>query len=101
MHRILPLSQNGHSISLLPMKNPYMCAFVVPPNLYLLHTQIYLCIIDIQKRGSPVDDSTTLRVSKKTRDQLADMGSKSETYDQIIGRLIRFYRSEGEAERRA
>jgi len=31
---------------------------------------------------------TMIRVSKRTREQLADMGSKKETYDTIIQRLL-------------
>jgi len=31
---------------------------------------------------------TMIRVSKKTREQLADIGTKRETYDRIIQRLL-------------
>ena len=31
---------------------------------------------------------TMIRVSKRTREQLADIGSKRETYDTIIQRLL-------------
>lgn len=36
-------------------------------------------------------DITTLKVQKKTRDRLATMGSKRETYDKILQRLMNFY----------
>lgn len=34
---------------------------------------------------------TTVKLSKKTRDKLAELGSKKETYEDIIQRLIVFY----------
>ena len=37
-------------------------------------------------------DITTLKVRKETRARLAELGAKNETYDQIIKRLIDFYR---------
>jgi hypothetical protein len=33
-------------------------------------------------------DLTTIQISKETRDELADMGKKGETYDEIIKKLI-------------
>jgi hypothetical protein len=33
-------------------------------------------------------DLTTIQLSKETRDKLAEMGKKGETYDEIINRLI-------------
>jgi len=38
-----------------------------------------------------LDDVTSLKVRKTTRDHLARLGSKSETFDDIINRLIGFY----------
>jgi hypothetical protein len=35
---------------------------------------------------------TTVKPSKKTRDRLAELGSKGETYEDIIRRLIEFYK---------
>jgi hypothetical protein len=35
---------------------------------------------------------TTVKLSKKTRDRLAELGSKGETYEDIIWRLIEFYK---------
>jgi len=35
---------------------------------------------------------TTVKLSKKTRDRLAELGSKKETYEDIIRRLIEFYK---------
>lgn len=44
-----------------------------------------------------MDDSTTVKIKKETRDQLAELGTKKETYDQIIQRLIECYkRNRGE-----
>ena len=34
---------------------------------------------------------TTVKVTKKTRQKLAELGRKSETYEDIIERLIEFY----------
>ena len=35
---------------------------------------------------------TTVKVTKRTRDRLAELGNKKETYDEIINRLIEFYK---------
>jgi predicted CopG family antitoxin len=35
---------------------------------------------------------TTVRVSKDTRKRLAEIGTKEESFDQIIRRLIDFYK---------
>ena len=35
---------------------------------------------------------TSLRVSRETRNRLAEMGGKDDTFDQIIRRLIDFYK---------
>jgi hypothetical protein len=34
---------------------------------------------------------TTVKVTKRTRDRLAELGNKKETYDDIISKLIKFY----------
>ncbi len=34
---------------------------------------------------------TTVKIQTATRDKLADLGKKSESYDTIINRLIDFY----------
>jgi hypothetical protein len=34
---------------------------------------------------------TTIKISTETRDRLADMGKKSESYDTIVNRLIDFW----------
>ncbi|MCJ7635353.1 hypothetical protein MUP77_23555 [Candidatus Bathyarchaeota archaeon] len=34
---------------------------------------------------------TTIRILKSTRERLADLGKKKETYDEIINRLINSY----------
>jgi len=36
-----------------------------------------------------MSEQTTIRISKGTRNELAKLGSKSETYDAIILKLIR------------
>lgn len=38
-------------------------------------------------------DITSLKVRKATRDRLGKLGKKTETYDDILNRLIRFYLS--------
>ena len=38
---------------------------------------------------------TTVKLSKKTRDELADLGKKNETYEGIIRRLMDFYVKNG------
>ena len=35
---------------------------------------------------------TTIKIQMETRDKLADLGKKSESYDTIINRLINFYK---------
>jgi len=39
-----------------------------------------------------LDDVTTIKITRKTRGRLADIGRKNETYDIIISRLIDFYK---------
>jgi hypothetical protein len=39
---------------------------------------------------------TSLRVTKQTRNRLSEIGSKRETYDKIIQRLIDFYNNNSE-----
>lgn len=34
---------------------------------------------------------TTVKIMKKTRDRLAEIASKKETYDDVINRLIEFF----------
>nr|WP_321353138.1 hypothetical protein [uncultured Methanoregula sp.] len=34
---------------------------------------------------------TTIKIQTETRDRLADLGKKSESYDTILNRLIDFY----------
>ncbi|MFA4849825.1 MAG: hypothetical protein WC626_08880 [Methanoregula sp.] len=36
---------------------------------------------------------TTIKIQTETRDKLADLGKKSESYDTIINRLIDFYQA--------
>lgn len=38
-----------------------------------------------------MEEITTVKVTKQTRDRLAEIGNKKETYDDIISRLIDFY----------
>ncbi|MFH0848036.1 MAG: hypothetical protein V1857_00855 [archaeon] len=37
---------------------------------------------------------TSLRVTRETRNRLSEIGSKDETFDEIIQRLIEFYRGQ-------
>jgi len=41
---------------------------------------------------------TTVKVQKKTRDRLAKLGNKTETFDDVIIRLIYFYEKHGKQE---
>lgn len=36
----------------------------------------------------PANNATTIKVSKQTRDELAKLGNKNETYEDIIKKLI-------------
>lgn len=38
------------------------------------------------------DMLTTIKLDSKTRDQLADLGKKNESYDTILLRLIKHYK---------
>jgi hypothetical protein len=40
-----------------------------------------------------MSEVTSLRVTRRTRDQLAQLGSKDETFEEIIQRLLDFYGS--------
>ena len=40
----------------------------------------------------PTNNVTTIKVSKRTRDELARLGNKNETYEDIIKRLIHSYK---------
>jgi hypothetical protein len=42
---------------------------------------------------------TTVKLSKKTRDRPAELGSKGETYEEIIQRLIDFYKKYSDTRR--
>jgi hypothetical protein len=42
---------------------------------------------------------TTVKLSKKTRDRLTELGNKGETYEDIILRLIDFYKKNRDAKR--
>ena len=46
-----------------------------------------------------MNNVTSLRVTRETRNRLADLGSKDETFDEIIQRLIDFHESNGETAR--
>lgn len=36
-------------------------------------------------------DATTIKILKSTRERLADLGKKQDTYDEIVNRLIDSY----------
>jgi len=40
---------------------------------------------------------TSLRVTRETRNRLAEVGTKDETFDEIIQRLIEFYEKNNQA----
>jgi len=46
-----------------------------------------------------MDELTTVRITKRTREKLAELGSKKETYEDIIQRLIEFYKKNSDARR--
>ncbi len=41
--------------------------------------------------GYLLGDVTTIKIRKETRDRLAEIGSKRETYDQILNYIMEFY----------
>jgi predicted CopG family antitoxin len=41
-------------------------------------------------------DLTTIQISKETREKLAEMGKKGDTYDEIIQRLLKLAESSKE-----
>jgi len=41
---------------------------------------------------------TTIKIQTETREKLADLGKKSESYDTILNRLIEFYRKNAKKE---
>jgi len=43
-------------------------------------------------------DITTVKVRKATRNRLAKLGNKTETFDDVIDRLIRFYKKNQQAQ---
>lgn len=42
---------------------------------------------------------TTIKIQMDTRDDLSDLGKKSESYDTILKRIIAFYRSQNRLKR--
>ena len=51
--------------------------------IYTYEYQVYSKIL--------MSEVTTVKVTRKTRDMLAELGKKTETYEDIIQRLIEFY----------
>jgi len=54
------------------------------------------CAYDACCEGLIVNRVTSLRVARETRNRLLELRSKDETFDQIIRRLIDFYKSNSE-----
>lgn len=49
-----------------------------------------------------VHETTTIQISKRTRDKLKSLGKKGETYDQIIRRILKtLEKMEEESDRKA
>jgi len=46
-----------------------------------------------------MNEDTTVRVKRETRRQLGEVGSKEETFDEIIQRLIDFYKKNSRSKR--
>ena len=44
-------------------------------------------------------DITSLKVRKATRDRLGKLGNKTETYDDVLNRLMDFYEKNGKRRR--
>ena len=42
------------------------------------------------------DSKTNIQVSRTTRNRLAELGKKDDSYDDIIIRLLNFYESKGD-----
>ena len=38
-----------------------------------------------------MNEITTIRVTKKTKSKLAELGNKSETYEDILNKMVDFY----------
>jgi len=51
--------------------------------IYTYEYQVYSKIV--------MNDVTTIKVTKKTKDRLAELGKKNETYEDIIEMLVEFY----------
>ena len=49
--------------------------------------------------GYYMADTTTIKIQKSTRDRLANIGTKRETYDAILQRLMDFYEADGKIKR--
>jgi len=47
-----------------------------------------------------MDEVTTVKVTKRTKAKLSELGRKDETYEQIIRRLIKFYTNNSSGRRR-
>jgi len=44
---------------------------------------------------------TSLRVTRETRDRLAEIGGKDDSFDEIIGRLLDFYKRNNKSLKRS
>jgi len=47
-----------------------------------------------------MDEVTTVKVTKRTKSKLSELGKKDETYEQIIRRLIDFYANHSQGQRK-
>lgn len=47
-----------------------------------------------------MDEVTTVKVTKRTKVKLSELGKKDETYEQIIRRLIDFYTNNSSGQRK-
>jgi len=47
-----------------------------------------------------MDEVTTVKVTKRTKAKLSELGKKDETYDHIIRRLIDFYANNSSGQRK-
>lgn len=51
---------------------------------------LYLCLKQMENTRM-TNEKTNIQVKRSTRDRLAELGSKKDTYDDIINRLIEHY----------
>jgi len=59
----------------------------------------YLCVLEFLRSVMNMDSKTLVQLEKSTVEKLKRLGSKSETYDQIVNKLIDFFEEREEKKR--